>query len=121
MTLPQTNFDPPFNITRASHLVLTTQDLPASRDFYVEVVGLLVSDEDANTIYFRGVEERGHHSLTLKRTTGEPSCECIGMHVFDEADLDKAKFHFDGTGVRSEFVTVPYQGRTLRFYDVMGT
>ena len=121
MTLPQTNFDPPFNITRASHLVLTAQDLPASRDFYVEVVGLLVSDEDADTIFLRGVEERGHHSLTLKRTTGEPSCECIGMHVFDEVDLDKAKFHFDRTGVRSEFVTVPHQGRTLRFHDVMGT
>ena len=121
MTLPQTNFDPPFNITRASHLVLTAQDLPASRDFYVQVVGLLVSDEDANTIYLRGVEERGHHSLTLKKTTGEPSCECIGMHVFDEVDLDKAKFHFDRTGVRSEFVPVPHQGRTLRFHDVMGT
>ena len=32
MSIPQTNFNPPFNITRASHLVLTAQDLPASRD-----------------------------------------------------------------------------------------
>ena len=121
MAVPQTNFDPPFNITRASHLVLTAQDLPASRIFYIEVIGLLVSDEDADTIYLRGVEERGHHSLTLKKTTGEPSCECIGMHVFDEEDLDKAKSHFDRTGVATKFVQVPYQGRTLRFHDVMGT
>ena len=28
MAIPQTNFNPPFNITRASHLVLTAQDLP---------------------------------------------------------------------------------------------
>jgi hypothetical protein len=27
MELPQTNFDPPFNVTRASHLVLTSRDL----------------------------------------------------------------------------------------------
>jgi catechol 2,3-dioxygenase len=121
MAIPQTNFNPPFNITRASHLVLTAQDLPASRMFYTEVIGLIVSDEDANTIWLRGVEERGHHSLTLKKASGEPSCECIGMHVFDEEDLDKAKSHFDRTGVAAKFVEVPYQGRTLRFTDVMGT
>ena len=121
MAVPQTNFNPPFNITRASHLVLTAQDLPASRDFYTEVIGLIVSDEDADTIYLRGVEERGHHSLTLKKTSGEPSCECIGMHVFDDEDLDKAKSHFDRTGIAAKFVEVPYQGRTLRFTDVMGT
>ena len=73
MTLPQTNFNPPFNITRASHLAFTARDLAASRDFYVEVLGLIVSDEDANTIWLRGVEERCHHSLTLKRTTGQRS------------------------------------------------
>ena len=85
------------------------------------MIGLIVSDEDADTIYLRGVEERGHHSLTLKKTSGEPSCECIGMHVFDDEDLDKAKSHFDRTGVAAKFVEVPYQGRTLRFTDVMGT
>ena len=74
MAIPQTNFNPPFNITRASHLVLTAQDLPASRDFYTQVLGLVVSDEDANTIFLRGLEERGHHSLTLKKTTAEPTC-----------------------------------------------
>jgi catechol 2,3-dioxygenase len=121
MAIPQTNFNPPFNITRASHLVFSAQDLPASRAFYTEVIGLIVSDEDANTLWMRGVEERGHHSLTLKKTTSEPSCECIGMHVFDEEDLDKAKSHFDRTGISSRFVEVPYQGRTLRFIDPMGT
>ncbi len=60
MTIPQTNFNPPFNITRASHLVFTARDLAASRDFYVEVMGLIVSDEDAGTIWLRGVEERAY-------------------------------------------------------------
>ena len=121
MAIPQTNFNPPFNITRASHLVLSAQDLAASRAFYTEVIGLIVSDEDANTLWLRGVEERGHHSLTLKKTSSEPSCEAIGMHVFDEEDLDKAKSHFDRTGTASKFIEVPFQGRTLRFADAMGT
>ena len=55
--IPKTNFNPPFNITRASHLVFTVRDLAASRDFYTEVMGLIVSDEDADTLWLRGVEE----------------------------------------------------------------
>lgn len=48
--IPQTNFNPPFNITRASHLVFVVRDLAESRAFYTEVMGLIVSDDDANTI-----------------------------------------------------------------------
>ena len=36
MSIPQTNFAPPFNITRVSHLVFTARDLSASSDFYVD-------------------------------------------------------------------------------------
>jgi len=45
---PPTNYAPPFNITRASHLVFTARDLKASRAFYTEVVGLVVSDENGD-------------------------------------------------------------------------
>ena len=121
MIIPQTNFNPPFNITRASHLVFTARDLAASRDFYVEVMGLIVSDEDADTIWLRGVEERCHHSLTLKRTSGQPLCERVGFRVFTDEDLDKAKAHFDRSGIAATFVEVAFQGRTLHFNDPAGT
>jgi catechol 2,3-dioxygenase len=121
VTIPQTNFNPPFNITRASHLALTARDLSASRDFYVEVLGLVVSDEDAQTIWLRGVEERCHHSLTLKRTTSQPQCERIGFRVFTDEDLERAKAHFDRVGIPAAPVEVPYQGRTLHFTDPAGT
>jgi catechol 2,3-dioxygenase len=121
VTIPQTNFNPPFNITRASHLVFTARDLAASRDFYVEVMGLIVSDEDPNMIWLRGVEERCHHSLTLKRTTGQPVCERIGFRVFTDEDIERAKAHFDRVGVAASLVEVPFQGRTLHFSDPAGT
>lgn len=121
MSLPQTNFTPPFNITRASHLVLTSRDLAKARDFYTEVIGLKVSDESATTIHLRGVEERGHHSLTLKATKDEASCERVGFRVFTEEDLDKAKAHFDQCGVAAKFINVPFQGRTLHGADKAGT
>jgi len=118
---PPTNYAPPFNITRASHLVFTARDLKASRAFYTEVVGLVVSDEDDNTIWMHGVEERCHHSLTLKKTKSEAVCERVGFRVFTDEDLTKAKAHFDANGIESRFVDVPYQGRTLHVDGAAGT
>jgi catechol 2,3-dioxygenase len=120
MSLPTTNFKPPFNITRASHLMLTSRDLAKARDFYTEVIGLKVSDETATTIHFRGVEERAHHSLTLKRTKEEPVCERVGFRVFEDEDLERAKAHFDAKGIEAKFVNVPFQGRTLHVADAFG-
>src|SRR4051794_36553929 len=121
MPHPQTNHTPPFNITRASHLVFTARDLKASRAFYTEVIGLIVSDEDDNTLWLHGVEERCHHSLTLKKTSGEPACERVGFRVFTDDDLVKAKAHFDRQGIPAQFVNVPFQGRTLHVADAAGT
>jgi catechol 2,3-dioxygenase len=119
--IPETNFAPPFNVTRASHLVLTARDLARSRDFYVEVLGLMVSDEDAGTLYLRGTEEICHHSLTLKKTDGTPACERIGLRVFSDDDLDRANAHFDRQGIAASWAEVPFQGRTLHVCDSAGT
>ena len=120
MSIPQTNFSPPFNITRAGHMVFTSRDLARSRNFYVEVIGLLVTEEDANTVYLRGVEEACHHSLTLKKTADKPVCERVGLRVFTDEDLDKAKAHLDRIGNPAKWVTVPHQGRTLHYTDPSG-
>jgi catechol 2,3-dioxygenase len=101
--------------------VLTSRDLAKARDFYTEVIGLKVSDETATTIHLRGVEERAHHSLTLRRSKEEPACERVGLPVFEEEDLEKAKVHFDAKGMPAKFVNVPFQGRTLQVCDAAGT
>jgi catechol 2,3-dioxygenase-like lactoylglutathione lyase family enzyme len=56
MGLPATNFDPPFRITRASHVVLTVRDLMASRLLYEKVIGLILTAEEDEALYFRGVQ-----------------------------------------------------------------
>ena len=89
--VPETTSSPPFRVTRASHLVYTVRDLSRSRDFYTEVLGLVVTDEDQEALYLRGVEERSHHSLVLKRTDGAPSCVRTGLRTFDDEDLDRAR------------------------------
>jgi catechol 2,3-dioxygenase len=120
MPISKTELSPPFNITRASHIVLRVRDLPASRDFYTEVIGLLVSHETDAETYLRGVEETCHHSLVLRKTRDEPKCEQLGFRVFQDEDLDRAKRHFDHMGIEARWAERPFQGRTLQFRDRIG-
>jgi catechol 2,3-dioxygenase len=119
MSLPAPIFDPPFRITRASHVVIHARDLPASRAFYSDVIGLVLTAQESNTLYFRGVEEACHHSLVIKQAS-EPACARIGMRVLTEDDLDRAKFFFDSKQCATQWAAVPHQGRTLHVTDVAG-
>ncbi len=58
---------PPFDIVRFAHLELVVTDLAAAREFYVDLLGLVVSEETEDALYLRGYEERLHHSLVLRR------------------------------------------------------
>jgi len=111
---------PPFNITRASHVVLSVKDLEASKAFYVDVLGMIVTDETPATVWLRGLEESFHHSLTLHRSP-EAFCQRLGMRVQTEADLDAAFAFFAAQNVPVAFIDVPFQGRTLHVSDTIGT
>jgi catechol 2,3-dioxygenase len=121
MSIPRAVYPAPFNTTRASHVVLTVRDLGASRAFYVDAMGFVVSDESPDTLYLRGLEEACHHSLVLKRAQGHPACERIGFRVYTEDDLERAKSHFARAGLLAEWVEVPHHGRTLHVCDAVGT
>ena len=110
--LPALNLDPPFDITRASHVVLTVRDLGASRRFYEEVIGLVLTLEEDDTLYFRGVEEACHHSLVLRKSrTGERACQRIGMRMFTERDLENAHGYFKSAGCEAAWADVPIRAR----------
>src|SRR3989339_519049 len=105
--LPIVDFRPPFNITRTSHIVLHVSDLRKSRDFYVKIVGLVVSDETDNECYLRGLSEACHHSLVLVQTKGEATCRRIGMRVYLDEDLDAAYQWFKAQSLPADWVEVP--------------
>ena len=119
MPVPKHVFDPPFSIVRSSHVTLGVVDLPRSRAFYEGILGLQVADQDGDALYLRGLEERQHHSLVLKRAA-TPVAQHLGFKVASEEDLDKAAHHFKGLGTRHAFVEVPHQGRTLHALDPQG-
>lgn len=119
--IPGLVVNPPFNITRASHAVLTARDLGATKAFYCDVLGFLLSDEDRDTLYVRGIEERSHHSLVFRRRDASPVCERVGLRTFTDEDLDRAADYFVRLGHGVRWVEVPHQGRTLHVDDNVGT
>jgi 3,4-dihydroxyphenylacetate 2,3-dioxygenase len=120
MSIPKSAYPAPFNITRASHVVLAARDLAVSRAFYVDALGLVVSDEDRSTLYLRGVEEACHHSLVIRKAS-EPVCERLGFRVYTKEELDAAYAYFRKAGLPADWVDVPHQGRTLHVSDAVGT
>ena len=119
MPIPAPNFDPPFNILRLSHVELAVTDLSKSRKFYVDTLGLQVTDEDDERIYLRAMEERGHHCLILRKGA-EPQVGDLGFKVFDEAHLDRAAHWFKEQKLPVEWVDRPYQSKTFRTRDPHG-
>ena len=119
MAIPKSAYPPPFNVTRASHVVITSRDLGAARAFYVDMLGLIVSNEDADTLYLRGLEEACHHSLVIRRSD-KIVCDRVGMRVYSEADLDAAFDTLSRRSVECVWAEVPHQGKTLHFSDAAG-
>ena len=120
MPLPSIVLDPPFNITRASHIVLTVADLDASRVFYEEVIGLVPTLATEEALYFRGVEEACHHSLVLRKSNSAPRCLRIGLRVLTDEDLVKAHTFFHQCACPVQWVEATGQGRTLHVTDPFG-
>jgi catechol 2,3-dioxygenase len=110
---------PPFNIVRASHVELRVRDLAKSRAFYVDCLGLLATEESGGALHLRGVEERNHHSVVLRRAR-EPTVTALGFKLASEDDIDRAAAWFRARNLPVAFPEVPYQGRTLRTADAFG-
>jgi catechol 2,3-dioxygenase len=119
MPIPAPNLYPDFNIIRLSHIELFVRDLAWSRAYYVDTLGLQVTHEDADAIYLRAMEERGHHCVILRKgTSGEVGV--LGFKVWDEDELDKAQAWFKARDLPTEWIERPFMGRVLRTRDPWG-
>jgi catechol 2,3-dioxygenase len=119
MPIPAANLNPPFNIVRLSHVELRVTDLTWSRAFYVDILGLQVTHEDATHIYLRAMEERGHHCVILKKADAG-SVGVLGFKVWSEEDLDKAEAWFKSRDLPTAWIERPFMGRVLSTRDPMG-
>jgi catechol 2,3-dioxygenase len=119
MAIPAANLNPPFNIVRLSHVELRVTDLSWSRAYYVDMLGLQVTHEDAGCIYLRALEERGHHCMILRKAD-TASVGVLGFKVWSEDDLDRAAHWFGARGLPVAWVERPFMGRVLATRDPWG-
>lgn len=110
------------NVLRAAHAEYRVTDLGAARHFYVDLLGFVETARDDDALYLRGLEEREHHSLTLRRAES-PGCSHIAFRVADPDDLGRLSFRFHELGLPQRWVEAGEesgQGRALRVQDPAG-
>ena len=116
------NRDVPFDITRLSHVVLTSRNLDATRYFYETGLGLEVTAHDDDMLCLRAIEEGSHHSLVFEKRDGDGQGEVrrVAYRMYSDDDLKRAFDWFSARGLNPQFVERPYQGLTLQVSDPVG-
>ena len=89
------------DILRCAYMELVVTDLKRSREFYVDVLGLTVTEEDENTVYLRSIEEFIHHNLVLRQGP-VAAVAAFSYRVRTPEDLDKAVAFYEELGCRVE-------------------
>ncbi len=110
---------PPFNVVRASHIEYGVSDLGRSLAYWVDALGFVLTERTGDALFLRGLEERNHHCVVLRRDDA-PIVRRLGFKLFDEEDLDRAAHWFAARELPTAFVDVPHQGRTLHAVDPLG-
>ncbi|WP_341994663.1 VOC family protein [Microbacterium sp. LWH7-1.2] len=83
-------------------------------------MGYILTCQDSDTLYLRGLGETAHHSLVL--TAGRDiGCARVGYRVMMDGDLDHLADHLYTVGAPVQWVDRPFQGRTLHTEDAAGT
>jgi 3,4-dihydroxyphenylacetate 2,3-dioxygenase len=91
----------PPDIVRGAYLELVVSDLAASRAFYVDVLGLVVTAEDENAIHLRTLEEFIHHNLVLRQGP-VPAAAALAFRVRTPEDVGRAEAYYQALGCRTE-------------------
>ncbi|HWH25982.1 MAG TPA: 3,4-dihydroxyphenylacetate 2,3-dioxygenase [Pseudolysinimonas sp.] len=98
--IPTPKAAPP-DIVRCAYIELIVTDLAASRAFYVDALGLTVTEEDDEAIYLRSIEEFIHHNLVLRKGP-IAAAAAFAYRVRTPEDLDKAVAFYTELGCRVE-------------------
>lgn len=112
----------PFNILKTGHAELRVTDLERAREFYVDLLGFVETEQRGDRLFLRCLEDWEHHSLILRKTDS-PGLAHIGYRVESEEDLDALYRLARDRGLSARWVEPdeePGQGRALRIADPMG-
>ena len=123
MTIPiPTPTQAPPDILRCAYMDIVVTDLAASRAFYVDILGLVITEESDTEIYLRSFEEFIHHNLVLRQGP-IAAVAAMAFRVRSPEDVDLAEAYYRELGCRTErrregFVTGI--GDSVRVEDPLG-
>src|ERR1700760_1835432 len=89
------------DIVRSAYATLVVTDLAEARRFWVDLLGFVVTDEDAAALYLRGYDELTHHNLVI-RSGPEAAAGALGYRVRSAEDLVRAEAYYAALGCRTE-------------------
>jgi len=101
MTVIPTPTVPAPDILRCAYMDIVVTDLAKSREFYVDILGLVVTEESDTEIYLRGFEEFIHHNLVL-RVGPVAAVAAMAFRVRSPEDVDLAEAYYQQLGCRTE-------------------
>ena len=110
------------DIVRSAYATLIVTSLAEARRFWVDLLGFVVTDSDAEALYLRGYDELTHHNLIL-RSGPVAAAGPLGFRVRSDADLAKAEAYYAALGCRSERLpagAVRGLGEVVRVEDPLG-
>ncbi len=109
-------------ILRLAHVDITVTDLDLAAAYYTQVMGMIISGRDADSIYLKCWDEEDHHSLRL-RYAPRVGFDLMAYKVQHEDDLDElenrvARYGFPVQRIsRGETLG---QGESIRFNTPSG-
>jgi len=101
---------------------LVVTDLAKSREFYVDVLGLVVTEEDDEAIYLRSFEEFIHHNLVLRKGP-VAAVAAFSFRVRSPEEVDAAEAFYTELGCPTDRRAggfVKGIGDSLRVVDPLG-
>ncbi|TDC83802.1 3,4-dihydroxyphenylacetate 2,3-dioxygenase [Micromonospora sp. KC606] len=119
--IPTPKAAPP-DILRCAYMDLVVTDLERSREFYADVLGLIVTEEDENAVYLRTLEDFLHHNVVLRQgPVAAVAAACFRVRAPE--DLDKAVAFYTELGCSVQRCKEGFSkgvGDSVRVVDPLG-
>lgn len=85
-------------IVRLGHVEYRVTDLERARHFYVDLIGFHETERDRDHVYLRAIEDREHHTVTLRRAAA-PGVGHVAFKVDSEDALERLERRFRRLGL----------------------
>ena len=113
---------PPPDIVRSSYAELAVTSLADARHFWVDLLGFVVTAQEATALYLRGYDELTHHNLVL-RAGPVAALRTLTFRVRSAGDLSRAEDFYRALGCPVERVPAGATrgiGEQVRTQDPLG-